>query len=362
MWEAMGTMSKQSGSDAPGRSAGLGPVWSEIEAVVARVTGHTPRLLGQRPLAGGASMETWALDVALDPGVDTPEALVLRRDMGTNMNPLALTRVQEFRLIERARAAGVGCPQPRFHGGEGEGRQWFLMERCAGESVGRRVVRAPELARARESLAPRMGAELARIHQIPVDTAVDFLPRPDHGQSPAAWALGGIRTILDALRRHNPVWAYAWRWLDAHAPPDDGVRVVCHGDFRIGNLLVTPEGLSAVIDWEFAHVGDPHEDLAWPTLRDWRFEQDALTVGGVGTLDRYVAGYHGQGGRPVDPTRMRWWAIMGNLRWSVTCHVQAERHLAGHDRSVELASLGRKSAEIEWEMVHLLDQEESLQS
>ncbi len=356
----MGAMTRQGGSDPPAGAVGLGSVWDEIVAVIARVTGHAPQLLDQRPLAGGASMETWALDLGLGPEGETREPLVLRRDMGTRMNPQALSRVEEFRLIERARAAGVRCPQPRFHSGERAGRQWFLMERCPGESVGRRVVRSPELARVRTGLAYTMGRELGRIHRIPVDPAVAFLPRPAEGQSPAAWALESTRVTLDALQRHNPVWEYAWRWLHRRAPPDDGVRVVVHGDFRVGNLLITPTELSAVIDWEFAHVGDPHEDLAWPTLRDWRFEHDHLPVGGVGTLDRFLAGYRDEGGAAVDLPRMRWWALLGNLRWSVTCHVQAERHLSGLDRSVELASLGRKSAEIEWEIVHLLDQEESL--
>jgi aminoglycoside phosphotransferase (APT) family kinase protein len=348
-------MTRQGGSAPP---SGVDAVWGEIEAVIEAVTGHRPTLLGQRPLAGGASMETWALDLGLGPEGQARTPLVLRRDMGANMNPLALTRVQEFRLIERARATGVRCPQPRFHSGEREGRQWFLMERCPGESVGRRVVRAPELAAARDGLAYTMGAQLARIHRLPVDASLDFLPRPATGQSPAAWALEGTRATLHGLRRDNPVWAYALRWLTHHAPEDDGVRAVLHGDYRIGNLLVTPEGLSAIIDWEFAHIGDPHEDLAWPTLRDWRFEQDGLPVGGVGSLERFLAGYRDEGCPPVDLGRMRWWALLGNLRWSITCHVQAERHLSGRDRSVEFASLGRKSAEIDWEIVNLLDQEE----
>lgn len=344
--------------DALAPPSGVHAVWGEIEAVIEAVTGHRPTLLSQQPLAGGASMETWAVDIGLGPDGHTRTPLVLRRDRGTRMNPLALNRVQEFRLIERARAAGVRCPQPRFHAGEREGRQWLLMERCPGESVGRRVVRAPELAAARDGLAYTMGAQLARIHRLPVDASLAFLPRPAAGQSPAEWALEGTRAALQGLHRDNPVWAYALRWLAQHAPADDGARAVLHGDFRVGNLLVTPEGLSAVIDWEFAHIGDPHEDLAWPTLRDWRFEHDALPVGGVGTLDRFIAGYQDEGHPHVDLARMRWWALLGNLRWSITCHVQAERHLSGRDRSVEFASLGRKSAEIDWEVVHLIDQEE----
>lgn len=128
-----------------------------------------------------------------------------------------------------------------------------------------------------------------------------------------------------------------------------------HGDFRIGNLLVDPSGLAGVLDWEFAHLGDRHEDLGWITVRDWRFEQDSRPVGGVGSLDDYLAGYASSGGAPVDRDALVWWELLGNLRWAVTCHSQAQRHLGGADRSVELLSLGRKAAEMEWELIDRID-------
>lgn len=319
-------------------------------AVVSSATGLPVSIASAARLAGGASMETWALDLRVG---DAVEHLVLRRDMAVNMTDTALTRAQEFHLIERAHAAGVRAPRPRWRSDD-VARPWFLMDRVAGESVGRRVVRVPELAAARKGLAREMGRQLAKIHAIPRTDDLAFLPAPGAHEHPSAVALAVVRRTIDALKRDRAAWEYGYRWLARHTPTTTGPWVVLHADFRVGNLLVAPEGLTAVIDWEFAHVGDPHEDLAWPTLRDWRFEQDALEVGGVGSLDDLLAGYAEAGGRDVDRGALRWWQVMGNLKWAVFCHAQAQRHLDGHDRSVEFASLGRKAAEVEWELLDLI--------
>lgn len=172
-------------------------------------------------------------------------------------------------------------------------------------------------------------------------------------------ALSVIRDAMEHLAQGNPVAEYGWRWLAGRAPGSSGPLTLIHGDFRVGNLLVTPDRLTGVLDWEFTHVGDPLEDLAWPLVRDWRFGNDALRVGGVGRLDDYLAAYQGATGHTVDRAALRWWEVLGNLRWAVFCHAQAERHLSGQDRSVELASLGRKAAEMEWELLDLIRQEEA---
>ena len=164
--------------------------------------------------------------------------------------------------------------------------------------------------------------------------------------------------MIDAINLQNPALELGLRWLGQRAPICEQLMLI-HGDFRIGNLLVGPEGLNAVIDWEFAHVGDSHEDLAWPCVRDWRFGNDTLPVGGVGELAPYMITYESITGRTIDRNTLRWWEIMGNLRWAATCHVQAHRHLSGADPSVELASLGRRAAEMALEFLTLIGESEA---
>lgn len=321
----------------------------EITDTVALATGKTVSIITAHQLAGGASMETHSIDLRIG---DSTEAFVLRRDMATPMISTALDRAREFSLLDLASRHGVACPRPRFLSRPDTPRQWFLMSRHPGESVGRRVVRDPSLALAREHLATDLGVALSKIHALP--TGEVNLPTPAVERSPALEAIAQTRAAITALGFTRPSWIYFLRWLELRAPPCTGLSVV-HGDFRIGNVLVTPDGLEAVIDWEFSHLGDRHEDLAWITLRDWRFGQDALTVGGVGHLEPFIAAYESQSDTTIDHRALVWWQLTGTVRWAITCHAQSARHLSGFDRSVELAVLGRKAAELELEALHLID-------
>jgi aminoglycoside phosphotransferase (APT) family kinase protein len=326
---------------------------ARLAAFLSSAAGAPATISAMQPIAGGASRATWAVDAEIG---GAREALVLRMDLASSMNPDALSRTQEFALLAVAHAAGVLAPRPRWLNADGAalGRPFLLMDRVAGESIGPRVVRRPELAAARARLPAQMAAQLARIHAI--DPArLDFLLRPPPGRSPARQALDHTRRVIDAIDLQNPALEFGLRWLAQRAPACAQLTLI-HGDFRIGNLLVGPEGLNAVIDWEFAHVGDPHEDLAWPCVRDWRFGSDALHVGGVGELTPYLSAYESAAGRTIDRSTLRWWEIMGNLRWAATCHVQAHRHLSGADPSVELASLGRRAAEMELEFLMLIEE------
>jgi aminoglycoside phosphotransferase (APT) family kinase protein len=327
-----------------------------LEAFIGVSAGGAARVEAVRPLAGGASLESLAVDVTISGGPEAGRhALVLRMDQASRMNPEALDRAGEFALLRAADEAGVLVPRPRWLEPTGAvlGRPFLLMERIAGETIGARIVRRPELAAARAALPRQMAQQLARIHAIN-PTGLSFLPRPPNGMTPAAHAMAQMRALIDRLHIASPALEFGLRWLAAHEPPPVP-SVLVHGDFRIGNLMVGPEGLRAVLDWEFAHLGDPHEDLAWPTVRDWRFGNDALPVGGVGELEPYLAAYEAASGWRVNRSAVRFWEILGNLRWAATCRSQAQRHLSGADPSVELASLGRRAAEMELEFLTLIE-------
>jgi aminoglycoside phosphotransferase (APT) family kinase protein len=119
--------------------------------------------------------------------------------------------------------------------------------------------------------------------------------------------------------------------------------------------MVGPEGLRGVFDWEFAHVGDPAEDLAWPCVRSWRFGQDGLRLGGVGTAEEFFEAYEKAGGAKVNRQTIDYWEILGNFRWAIGCIAQADRHLSGQASSLEFASLGRRTAEMELELLQLIE-------
>jgi len=338
------------------------PDWAaRLEGFLAEKTQSSVRITHLRQLTGGASRDTWALDVEIGAGPEVGlQRLVLRRDLGGLIAEEALTREQEFRVLQTARAGGVLVPRPRWLGTDPAvlGVPFFLMDRLEGESVGRRVVRDPALAEARTVLPRQMAEQLVLIHAIdPIQAGLDFLPRSAPGQAPALYAVEGMAQQLRQLGEPHPVLELAIRWLLKHVPECPAEPpVLVHGDFRVGNLMVGPEGLVGVFDWEFAHIGDPLEDLAWPCVRSWRFGQDGLPLGGLAGLDEYLDVYERLSGRKVSRPGLRYWEIVGNLRWAVGCISQANRHLSGQAPSIELASLGRRTAEMELELLDLLDQ------
>jgi aminoglycoside phosphotransferase (APT) family kinase protein len=282
-------------------------------------------------LAGGASKEAWAVDLA-----DGRELLVRRAGVGV-IHRDTLTLEQEFHVLETAVAAGVRAPRPIAYLGEIDGREAFAMERVEGETIGRRVVRDPP-----SGLALEMSDELAKIHAIEPPA---FLPR--------GGALERFYDELDSVGEPHPAIEYGLAWVRERLASTREPTFV-HGDFRLGNLAVT-ERLVAVLDWEFAHVGDPVEDVAWPVVRAWRFGADQRRLGGIGDVEPYLERYNELTGRDITLDELLVWEVFGNVKWAIGCLTQSRRHINGQDRSVEYAVLGRMASEMEYELLDLIE-------
>jgi aminoglycoside phosphotransferase (APT) family kinase protein len=283
-------------------------------------------------LAGGASKEAWAVDLA-----DGTELLVRRASVGV-IHRDTLTLEQEFRVLEAAVAAGVAAPRPVQYLGDVDGHEAFAMERVRGETIGRRIVRDPPA-----RLTVQLAEQLARIHSI---EPLDFLPRGD--------LIDRFYDELDSVDEPHPAIEYGLAWVRERLAPATG-PTFCHGDFRVGNFAVDADGLVSVLDWEFAHVGDPVDDVAWPTVRAWRFGADERRLGGVGEVEPYLERYNELTGRGVTLEELDVWEVFGNVKWAIGCLTQCRRHLNGQDRNVEYAVLGRMAAEMEYELLDLIE-------
>jgi aminoglycoside phosphotransferase (APT) family kinase protein len=284
-------------------------------------------------LPGGASKEAWAVEA-------DGERLLIRRAAGGVIHAATLSLEEEFEVLGAAADAGVKAPRPIAYLGELGGREAFAMQFVEGETIGRRIVRNPPA-----GLEAQLAEELAKIHAIPPER-LPFLRGGD--------ILERFYGELDSAGDPHPAIEYGLWWLREHRPeplPD----VVTHGDFRIGNVVVSERGLEYLLDWEFAHLSDPREDLGWPIVRAWRFGADERRLGGVGELRPYLARYGELTGLEVAEDDLDWWEVLGNVKWAVGCLTQCRRHLTGLDRSVEYAVLGRMAAEMEYELLHLLD-------
>jgi aminoglycoside phosphotransferase (APT) family kinase protein len=320
-----------------------------LEARLPALFGGPVEIASLSLLAGGASMEAWALEIRAPSG---PLSLVLRREAGGRIYPDALSLEHEHDLIAEAHRSGVKVPRPYGFLPDLAGHDAFLMDRLHGETVGRRIVRLPELAAARAALPVQMAEELARIHALE-PARLPFLPGSG-AASPARRAVEGFLAQLDSTGEPHPAIELGVAWLRENLR-DTGAAVVVHGDFRIGNLMVGPDGLTGVLDWEFARSGDVLEDLAWPLVKAWRFGVDRLRLGGISDERAMIDRYAEVTGRKIESADLHAYELLGNVRWAVGSLQQAQRHLRGEEKSVELAILGRLACEVEHEILQLLE-------
>jgi aminoglycoside phosphotransferase (APT) family kinase protein len=319
------------------------PNAEQVRALIAEVDAD-PGDISLTVIPGGASRETWLVEAG-------DQRWVLRRDPEGSVSLVPIEH--ERTLISLAFNAGVPVPEPLAFEPAG-GRldtAAMLMRFVDGTSVAPRILRKSEYERARESLPTQLATALAAIHSLPAVDVGGSLPPA--GADPALDQISEWERQLDEIGEPLPAVELGLRWLRANAPEPAEPRLV-HGDFRLGNFIVDERGLVAVIDWELAHLGDPAEDIGWLCIRSWRFGNDDSPVAGVGQLDEFASAYENAGGERVDRERVRYWEAFGNVKWAVICARQAHDHLSGVRRSHELASLGRRVCEPEWDLLQLV--------
>ena len=290
-----------------------------------------------RKMPGGASREIWSFECAMERGGETSRrAMVLRRDPGAHN--ISTNRRHEFMVIRAAFEERIPVPEVFWVSEDPAvlGSAFFIMERIDGETLARRLLRDDTYARAREVMPAQLAEILAKIHRIdPVKHKLDFLEEPGDNA-----ALTEVRRYQENFRvlalEPHPAFELAFRWLLKRVPKM-ARKTLVHGDYRIGNVVFGPEGVRSILDWELAHLGDPME------------------VGGLGSREDFFHAYEKASGAAVDPEAARFWEVFGNLRWGIITIGQARTHIDGFLKSVELASIGRRTAETELELLNLIE-------
>ena len=325
--------------------------FENLKIVLAREISGFTELLAVDRLSGGASMETYRINMAVSSG---SQLLCMRRGAG-GVNRESVSAVglsTEALLMRTARAQGVAEPEVYYElrpeDGIGVG---FLMEWLGGETLGSRIVRSDEFDEVRPVLAEQCGRELAKIHAIDLETS-------------------GLRAVLPVLSPQDyldqtwerykawetpqPMIDFTGRWLQENLPEESEYRLV-HNDFRNGNLMVDSRaGLQAVLDWETSHIGDPMRDIGWICTNSWRFGRRDREVGGFGYLDDLIAGYEDESGRLVDRRQVMFWEVFGSFWWAIGCLGMTDQYRSGPDATVERPAIGRRSSECQIDCVNLL--------
>jgi aminoglycoside phosphotransferase (APT) family kinase protein len=313
-------------------------VKDQLEAVLRPVLGDGVVVENLRALTGGASRTTWAFDAL----TDERKALILRTGPPDDVHA-----PMELEAAVQQRAAAVGAPGPHIVTADNSaaalGNPYLICNAIGGETIVRRIYRTLDDA-SRDRLLHQCAQALAAIHRAD----------PDGVGLTEADQLTEWRDRLDEMGDTTATFEWAFRWLAANRPPPSP-HVLVHGDFRMGNLIVDENGLAAVLDWELVHTGEVYEDLAWFCIRAWRFgAPEVLGAGGLGSVENFLSAYEAAAGSELDRDVFRWWLTVATLRWGVICRFQAERHLSGQTPSVELAAIGRRVAETEWDVLDLL--------
>lgn len=327
-----------------------------LQGFIARQTeAQTVEFSELKLLSGGAIQENW---LALAQVTGGPFAglleLVIRADAPTGVS-VSHGRAQEFALLKAAFAAGVSVPEPLWLCTDVAviGRPFFAMRRVDGQAAGHLLVKDQKLGGDRVALARRLGAELARIHSIrPPRTDLDFLPL--YEEASALHSIKRLRAILDQQPSSHPALEWGLRWLERHAPARTAL-VLSHRDYRTGNYMVDEQGLTAILDWEFAGWSDRLEDIGWFCARCWRFGKDQLEAGGIGQREDFYAGYESVSDQPIERDQVAYWEIMAHMNWAAIALQQAQRHLCGEEDSLLLALTGHMLPELEYTILQMTE-------
>ncbi len=307
-----------------------------LARVMAR-TGRHGAVSGLQRLSGGANMQSWLFSLG-------DEAFVLRRAPSAEwVAGRQLDMAKEAAVIRCARAGGVIAPEVVAElTDEDDLGLGFIMRCVSGSPDPENALSSPP------ALLDEIAAAMAGVHALdPAD--LPFLPVLE----PAAGVEALAAQFQEAGGDRPPI-ALGLAWLRANLSPPAPL-VVLHGDLRIGNIMVDGGHLSGVLDWELAHLGDAHEDLAFGCMTVWRFGRLDKQGFGLGSVADLARAYLAAGGAAFDPARFRFWLIYRTVWWALSALSMGRGWRSGADRSLERVVVARRAAEQDLDLLLLLE-------
>jgi aminoglycoside phosphotransferase (APT) family kinase protein len=293
-------------------------------------------------LTGGAVMESWRFSAG---GSD----YVLRRAPSLAfMEGRPYGHTTEAALIEAARAKGVTAPEVVAVLEEADGPgSGFIMRALPGTADPKVILTCDDP----EGLLKQAARDLARIHRLRQGDVPAGVPVMDYRA-----AIADLKQQFMDAGGDRPIIALGLKWLEDNCPPQVE-PVLNHGDYRMGNLLVEGSTLTGVLDWEIAHFGDRHEDLAFGCMAVWRFARYDRPALGLGSIADYLAAYEAEAGVTIDPARFRFWTIYRTVWWALGCLKMAAQWRSGADRMLERVVISRRTSEQELDLLLLLEED-----
>jgi|TARA_B100001094_G_scaffold333269_1_gene410031 aminoglycoside phosphotransferase (APT) family kinase protein len=294
------------------------------------------------PLSGGASAEI--NKIILDSGIE----YILRRSAFKSNSPLAISKSVESNIQREVLKLGAPVPKIIFDFNEkneiGEG---YVMQYISGETIPRKILRDKNFDSCRNKLLFQIGSALAKIHSTPINNLTDVKKISFHD------SLDNLYKIYLSFDKSQPVFDLAFKYLKK-IEIESFDNVLVHGDFRLGNFIISEKGLESIIDWELAHIGNPIEDLAWLCVKSWRFGNINQRAGGLGSVENLLNGYNSVSDLVINNFQLNLWQMFGTLKWGIICMVQTFAHLSGDIKSIEKAAIGRRVSETELDLMEMM--------
>lgn len=256
------------------------------------------RITQHKLLAGGRSKQT--ILVTQQGGRQLPAELVVRQDWSSAVTGTSV--VSEFKLLQRVWEAGLKVPQPLLLEASAEvlGSPFLVVTRMSGGPQGDIFNPPPS-----EKLALQLAEQLAKLHTLPVsDFAVLGVPSQAYTQEQLRAGLDGFRALQGQLGLPIQTIDIALAWLDANIGSVDGGQALVHNDLGCHNFLIEGETLTAVLDWELAHIGNPAADLGY--IRSW--------VEKMTSWPRFMAQYRAAGGPDIHDATLDFYTIWCGVR------------------------------------------------
>ena len=276
----------------------------DLVAWVEEVGGGRLTAADRRP--GGARKEAWFVDLERPDGsVATCFLRYDRSDPTLTKDPWTLHREASVYMALQDTAV----PVPRVLGVHPVA-QAMLSQRVAGETWFSRIVGAEE----RESTAHDFMTKLAALHALDA-SSLDLPLFPSVrtvAEAVAAELDEWDRVLAERGGAVDPALAFSLSWLRRHIPDYDGPPVLVQGDTGPGNFMYSGGRVTAVVDWELAHLGDPMDDIAWLSLRA---TQEPFTDFAVRLRE-----YESLSGNQVDEGRVHYYQVMAETKLQVMSH------------------------------------------
>jgi len=255
---------------------------------------------------GGYSKDVFVIE--LDGAGRPADRLVIRRDLPNG--PLESSVADEFELLQTMHCAGIPVAEPLWLELDTSKLGGPVMVSAFVEGDSPTDHRANVRDENAVGKVRQFAQMLAAIHSVPVTSVTRQIP--EFGLPVAQLIQKLLNDFRDQwLRRRkagNLVISAALAWMESNIPQDEIDPVIVHGDYSLRNLLFVGEDVSAILDWETWHIGDPAEDLAY-----CRPDVEAVMP-----WSEFLAEYRAAGGRAVSDERIFYWRFWKYLRGAIT--------------------------------------------